>query len=1037
MTMAGIGFELRKLYREEGLVQNVRAYVYSSLTTIGPMILCLILMFVEQLMMKANNSSYLENELFIATMVYCFIFSIIITSGFSMIVTRYIADMIYQKMYEKIISSFYGILTVVLPIAGLIAAIFLHGVQEDIGYKIVAYLFFIELVMIWLQNVFLSALKDYKRIVRGFTIGIIISIVVSFLLFKFLSIDPTINTLAGIDVGFAVIVGMSMYHFERVFPRDEKRYYFAFLSYLKKYPSIFFSGLFVYSGVYIHNFVYWIFSDRHFTIANHFVWMPFYDVPVFYAYISVLPSLVMFVVVVETDFYVKFLNYYRNVVDGGTYESMNNAKKKMQNVLLQRITFLVEVQLLFTTLCIALGIIYLPKIGFTMEQLDLFILLCLAYFFFIILFVILHVLMYFDDRKGVLSISGSFILLNIILTFGSMKLNFDGTGMFFASFLILILSMARLLYVLKNIDYYTFCSQPLTTMNRKERKKLPSLKSKSMVSIVILSMILLSACGNSEQRDKKTIDAEQTTNVAVETSNNNDKLEDDKRLYERDEDHSIKSLYITIVPDQSEKVDWYALNRMTDRYSKEKLDIIFAEGTEDGIGPKKGKFGYDTEEPNAKISIRGNSSRSAAQKSYKIKLFDNAGLWQEQRTIDLNKHIDDPSRLRNKLSFDLMEDIPHMTSLRTQFVHLYVKDLTDGEKKKYEDYGLYTQIEQPNKKFLRTHLLDTNGYLYKVTFFEFDRYPEQIRKHTDPKYDQQKFESILEIKGKEDHDKLISMLDDVNNFNMPIEDVIEKHFDVDNLLTWTAMNILMDNMDTDANNFYLYSPLNSEKWFILPWDYDGGWELQRKLKSIRPYQAGISNYWGNKLLNRYFRSEKNVQKLSNKVEELSKVINKNTVSTQISQYKDIVKPFILKSPDKNYLPIENAKYEEDIKLITSTPERAKKRYYLDLQKPKPFYMGDVEQTSTKLLFTWDVSFDLQGDDLYYTITVAKDPYMKKIIAMKKDIRANKFIMKKPAEGPYFWKVTVRDRKGHQQSSFDMYTDEEGNEFHGIRDFEVD
>jgi len=281
------------------------------------------------------------------------------------------------------------------------------------------------------------------------------------------------------------------------------------------------------------------------------------------------------------------------------------------------------------------------------------------------------------------------------------------------------------------------------------------------------------------------------------------------------------------------------------------------------------------------------------------------------------------------------------------------------------------------------------------------------------------------------------MLDDVNNFNMPIEDVIEKHFDVDNLLTWTAMNILMDNMDTDANNFYLYSPLNSEKWFILPWDYDGGWELQRKLKSIRPYQAGISNYWGNKLLNRYFRSEKNVQKLSNKVEELSKVINKNTVSTQISQYKDIVKPFILKSPDKNYLPIENAKYEEDIKLITSTPERAKKRYYLDLQKPKPFYMGDVEQTSTKLLFTWDVSFDLQGDDLYYTITVAKDPYMKKIIAMKKDIRANKFIMKKPAEGPYFWKVTVRDHKGHQQSSFDMYTDEEGNEFHGIRDFEVD
>lgn len=44
--MAGIGFELRKLYRQQGLVNNIKAYAYSTTTTIGPMLLCLVLVFV-------------------------------------------------------------------------------------------------------------------------------------------------------------------------------------------------------------------------------------------------------------------------------------------------------------------------------------------------------------------------------------------------------------------------------------------------------------------------------------------------------------------------------------------------------------------------------------------------------------------------------------------------------------------------------------------------------------------------------------------------------------------------------------------------------------------------------------------------------------------------------------------------------------------------------------------------------------------------------------------------------------------------------
>ena len=53
-----------------------------------------------------------------------------------------------------------------------------------------------------------------------------------------------------------------------------------------------------------------------------------------------------------------------------------------------------------------------------------------------------------------------------------------------------------------------------------------------------------------------------------------------------------------------------------------------------------------------------------------------------------------------------------------------MKDMTKGGSGEYEDYGLYTQVEQINKTYLKMHGLDKNGQLYKVNFFEFQRYED-------------------------------------------------------------------------------------------------------------------------------------------------------------------------------------------------------------------------------------------------------------------------------------------------------------------------
>jgi uncharacterized membrane protein len=1038
--MAGIGFELRRLFGQQGLLSSFRAYAYSSMTTVGPMILCMgTIVFMQRFMITAG-SPYLERQLFLATVVYCFIFSVLITGGLSMIVTRYISDMIYLKKFEHLLSSYYGAIAVALPVGSLVAWLFLRKVSAGMGYKAAAYLFFSELIIIWLQSVHLSALKDYKRIVRNFCFGVVIAIAGSWLLLTYTPFKSAAAVLTMMDIGFMIIVLLTSYHFEQKFPRKSSRVYFDFFAYFRKYPSLFFIGTFFYSGVYVHSFVYW-FGPYNEIIAGRYVISPFYDLPVFYAYLTVVPTLVTFVVSVETTFYDKFRGYYDKILNGGTLLEITRAKWDMQRTLMQEVSFMMEVQLLFTVVFLALGIKLLPMLGFSMAQIYTFNILVLGYFVFIMAFIIMLIMLYFDDRRGVLAVSSLFVVLNTGITYWSMNAEYHGLGIFIAAFITLLCALTRLIIYVRNIDYYTFCAQPITV-----QKKVPlwsRLRGKSTAVTMLLVIVAVFQTACSDDETKESTSAAQAAPPAAAPIASGGKLVEDKRIYEQDNDTSLDTMYLTILPDKSGKenpLSWYAMNRISSRMDEGNLKVIIQEGAPDGSGPKSGMFGYGAAESNAKVSLRGNTSRYASQRSYKIRLEDQAGLWHDQRTLNLNKHIFDSSRLRNKLSFDIFETIPNITSLRTQFVHLYVKDLSEGKEtgKAFEDYGLFTHVEQPNEKFLKNHWLDPNGQLYKAVLFEFFRYSDDLKSKSDPSYNKAAFEKHLEINGYEDHDKLLAMLDDVNNITLPIDEVVDKHFDLDNYLTFLAANILMDNLDTEAHNFYLYSPLNSNKWYFLPWDYDGGWEwgLQGNVGNVSPSSNGISTYWGSVLHNRFFRSEKNVQMLKDKIDELYSTINNDTVAKRLQAYRGVVEPFINKAPDNNFLPIQLSKLDEEFKRITGVPLRALERFNKDLENPKPFFLQDLSRENGKYRFEWDPSFDLQGDDLTYDWTLAKDPSFTQIIDQRQKIKETSIELDNLKPGEYYWKVTAHDGKGHQQIAFDVYEVDDLT-YYGVRAIKVE
>lgn len=564
---------------------------------------------------------------------------------------------------------------------------------------------------------------------------------------------------------------------------------------------------------------------------------------------------------------------------------------------------------------------------------------------------------------------------------------------------------------------------------------------KRILPVLLGIALLLVGCEAGESgQSAKTEEKERGTKVEKEETEdiNAYRLRDKDVLYADDDETSVVTMYLTVSRgNSSENTDhsWEEINTYS-AYDYEAMGVakyqvngLLQVGTEEGPSPAEVGYGEDT--PNATVNIRGQTSSRNPQKGYKIELKKNKGTWRGQRTINLNKHQTDGLRFRNKLAYDLMKGIPEIMSLRTQFVHLYVKDETAGGTA-FEDYGLYTQVEQLNKTGLKAHGMDSNGQLYKINYFEFYRYEDAIKLEDDPEFDRAKFEKLIEIKGSNDHTKLIEMLEAVNDNAIPIGKVLDKYFDTENITYWMAYMMLTGNIDTQSRNVYIYSPQNSDKWYFIPWDNDSAlktteFEINQFVDN-GSWQIGISNYWGNVLFQRCLKSEDFRAELDAAVRGLKEYLSAERLTEMIESYKDTVKPYVYRMPDRMYAPLTEAEYDEIAAAVPGEVE-ANYRLYLDsLKKPMPFFIGVPSIQDGRLKLNWDVAYDFKAEDVTYTVEVAKDYLFNQVIYSKTDLTIPETDMEAPEPGQYFVRVRARNESGEVQDAFDYYVTDTGKNF---------
>lgn len=513
-------------------------------------------------------------------------------------------------------------------------------------------------------------------------------------------------------------------------------------------------------------------------------------------------------------------------------------------------------------------------------------------------------------------------------------------------------------------------------------------------------------------------------------------LREDKTVYsDTSEWYDVVTMYLTVSygnAQDSTNHTWAEVNTYdTYYYSDLGIDRYACEAilqVGDENGPVEGEFGYGVTVPNAVVMVRGQTSSRLSQKNYKIRIKDGMGTYKDMQTVPLNKYQSDDLRFRNKLVFDLMQPIPQMTSIRTQFVHLYVKDKTEGGSGKWEDYGLYTRLEQMNRTYLKNHGLDNKGYLYKVVNFEWYEYEPLMYLEGELDYDEGEFSAILKPKGDTDHRKLQEMLEAVNNYMIPIEDVVDQYFDVENFSYFLAYHILVGNYDVGARNLYLYSPLNSDKWYFLSWDCDDTYiRTEYEMTGYSEggsWQRGMTQFMGTVLFNRIMRVEEYREALDSAVQDLrNNYLTPEKINERVSTCREVVLPYVHQRPDMVNWSLSQEEYDYICSRLASEIEMNYQYYLESLEKPWPFFVGVPEKTEEgSIRLHWDAAYDIDGEEITYTCILAEDPAFTRVLAEGQDLRIPEMICDvELPPGEYFIRVQATNASGYTQDCFDYYS----------------
>ena len=461
--MAGIGFELKKAFAKKGVFNLFKAYALSGVVVTGPMFLSISLLVGLRLLMSAAQVPMGEERLLMNGLItYTTLFSVVWVNAFALVVVRYVADVIYTEEFEKVMSSFYGSVTLLVLSGEILYGAFLFFMGIPLSSALPALMLFGIFVIVWMQINYLSAIKNYMGILLTFLAAVICGLIAGFAIVSFRPGDLSYAVMIALLLTYGILALSYHVLLSSFFPKG-KGGAFAFLPYLRKHRELLITGICLQIGIYGHIVTMW-FSPAGQTIAKGLRECARYDMPAMLAFLTCVMTIITITTSLEVNFYPYYYRYIRLLNGGGSITELKKAEDVMKRTLYDEMFYCLLKQFFVTLFCIVFGSLLLSarSFGFTAEMTGIFRVLCVGYALYASGYAFLLVLLYFSYRLVYVSLVLYAVTATVLgIWFAGGDATFYGTGFVVAGGVFLISTYISLSRHLKNILLHIFVDQQM------------------------------------------------------------------------------------------------------------------------------------------------------------------------------------------------------------------------------------------------------------------------------------------------------------------------------------------------------------------------------------------------------------------------------------------------------------------------------------------------------------------------------------------------------------------------------------------------
>lgn len=452
--MAGIGFELRRYLDEDSVGGTLKAYGFAGLVGAGPWVLSILGVMLIGVVAVAWQTPDIEIRRFTTSVTWLMGASLTLTGLLQLVFTRFVADRLYEGRDDIVNANLFGALlltTLVSGLAGLALALTLF--DEPLAYEALMVANFVALSNVWIVVIFVAGLKRFKLVLCSFAAGYGVTLVAALALLPW----GLAGLLAGLLIGHALLLFVMLGVVVPEYPvRGGVR--FDFLERRNVFPSLILVGFLYNAGIWVDKLIFWSAPATSEAVVGPLRTSLIYDLPIFLAYLGIIPGMAVFLLRIETDFAEAYERFFGAVRGGASLPEIERQGDAMIVAVREGLHQICRVQGATVLALYLLGPSIVGWLGLSDAYVHLYYVDLVGVAAQVLMLAILNVAFYLDKLDDALILTATLFVTNALFSWASIALGpaWYGYGFGLSMVLTALVGVVRLSRELENIEYRTF-----------------------------------------------------------------------------------------------------------------------------------------------------------------------------------------------------------------------------------------------------------------------------------------------------------------------------------------------------------------------------------------------------------------------------------------------------------------------------------------------------------------------------------------------------------------------------------------------------